>query len=169
MGSILNSGVVRAHGHFTRGCKWLESPLLLAVRLIWGWQFTLTGWGKLRHLDHVTGFFASLGIPLPGLMAPAISFLEFAGGILLIVGLLTRLTGFLLAADMIVAYLVSDLDALRTLFSNDPSKFWSADPFTFLMASLIALVFGAGAYSLDRLIQNKIQRRSISHDSVPQT
>lgn len=155
MRSIRNSGAVRLHGHFTRACRWLESPLLLAVRLIWGWQFTLTGWGKLMHLHRVTGFFASLGIPLPGLMAPAISFLEFAGGILLIAGLLTRLTGFLLAADMVVAYLVSDRDALRTLFSNDPSKFWNADPFTFLMASLIVLVFGAGYFSLDRLIQGK--------------
>lgn len=143
------------HGKFTDACRWLESPLLLVVRLIWGWQFTLTGWGKLTHLHHVIGFFASLGIPLPGLMAPAISFLEFAGGILLIAGLLTRLTGFLLAADMVVAYLVSDRDALRTLFSNDPSKFWNADPFTFLMASLVLLAFGAGAFSLDRLIQGK--------------
>lgn len=155
MGSIRNLGVVRLHGRFTDACKWLESPLLLAVRLIWGWQFMLTGWGKLQHLGHVTGFFASLGIPLPGLVAPAISLLEFVGGILLIAGFLTRLTGFLLAADMVVAYLVSDRDALRTLFSNDPSKFWNADPFTFLMASLIVLAFGAGAFSLDRLIQKK--------------
>ncbi len=155
MGSIRNSGVVRLHGRFTSACKWLESPLLLVVRLIWGWQFTLTGWGKLRHLDHVTGFFASLGIPLPGLMAPTISFLEFAGGILLVVGLLTRLTGLLLAADMVVAYLVSERDTLHTLFTNDPSKFWNADPFTFLMAALVLLAFGAGAFSLDRLIQGK--------------
>lgn len=150
-----NSGAVRLHGKFERACEWLGSPLLLVVRLIWGWQFTLTGWGKLRHLQHVTGFFASLGVPLPGLMAPAISFLEFAGGILLIAGLLTRLTALLLAADMVVAYLVSDLDALRTLFSNDPSKFYSADPFSFLIASLILLAFGAGYFSVDRLIHRK--------------
>jgi putative oxidoreductase len=155
MGSIRNSGVVRLHGHFTRACKWLASPLLLVVRLIWGWQFTITGWGKLMHLHRVTGFFASLGVPLPGLMAPAISLLEFVGGILLIAGLFTRLTGFLLAADMIVAYLVSDRDTLHTLFSNDPSKFWNADPFTFLMASLVVLAFGAGAFSLDKLILEK--------------
>jgi putative oxidoreductase len=155
MGPIRNSGVVRLHGGFTDACKWLESPLLLVVRLIWGWQFTITGWGKLTHLGHVTGFFASLGIPLPGLMAPAISLLEFVGGILLIAGLLTRLTGLLLAADMVVAYLVSDRDTIHTLFTNDPSKFWGADPFTFLMASLVVLAFGAGAFSLDRLIQKK--------------
>ena len=155
MRSIRNSGVVRLHGRFTDACGWLGSPLLLAVRLIWGWQFTLTGWGKLMHLGHVIGFFSSLGIPLPGLMAPAISLLEFVGGILLIAGFLTRLTGFLLAADMFVAYLVSDRAALLTVFSNDPTKFYSADPFTFLMASLIVLAFGAGYFSVDRLIQGK--------------
>jgi putative oxidoreductase len=149
MGSIRNSGVARLHGKFERTCKWLGSPLLLAIRLIWGWQFTLTGWGKLEHLHRVTGFFASLGIPLPGVMAPAISLLEFVGGILLIAGFLTRLTGFLLAADMFVAYLVSDRAALLTVFSNDPTKFYSADPFTFFMASLIVLAFGAGYFSVD--------------------
>ncbi|HUY81861.1 MAG TPA: DoxX family protein [Acidobacteriaceae bacterium] len=155
MGSIRNSGVVRLHGQFARAGQWLGSPLLLAVRLIWGWQFTLTGWGKLMHLHRVIGYFGSLGIPLPVLMAPAISFLEFAGGILLIAGLLTRLTGFLLAADMFVAYLISDRVALLTVFSNDPTKFYSAAPFTFFMASLLVLAFGAGFFSLDRLIHGK--------------
>lgn len=155
MGSIRNWGVVRLHGKFEHVCEWLGSPLLLAVRVIWGWQFTLTGWGKLMHLGHVIGFFSSLGIPLPGVMAPAISLLEFVGGILLIAGFLTRLTGFLLAADMLVAYLVSDRSALLTVFSNDPTKFYSADPFTFFMASLIVLAFGAGYFSVDRLIHKK--------------
>lgn len=153
MESLRNSGFVRLYGQFRRACQWLGSPLLLAIRLVWGWQFILTGWGKLQHLHRVAGYFATLGIPLPGIAAPASSFLEFAGGILLIAGLLTRLTGLLLAADMCVAYLVSDRDALRTLFTHDPSKFYNADPFTFLMASLIVLASGAGFFSVDRWIR----------------
>lgn len=160
MESIPNSLFMRLYGQFRRACQWLGSPLLLAVRLVWGWQFILTGWGKLQHLHRVTGYFATLGIPLPGIVAPAISFLEFVGGILLIAGLLTRLTGLLLAADMFVAYLVSDRDALRTLFTNDPSKFYNADPFTFLMASLIVLAFGAGFFSLDRWIRQRFNNLS---------
>jgi len=31
----------------------LRSPLLLAIRLYWGWQFATDGWGKLTHLDRV--------------------------------------------------------------------------------------------------------------------
>jgi len=110
-----------------------------------------TGWGKLHNLSHVTDFFSSLGIPAPGLMAPAISCLEFFGGILLIVGLATRVIGLLLAGNMLVAYITSDRVALTSIFS-DPGKFYIADPFTFLFASLIAFIFGAGLFSLDAVI-----------------
>jgi putative oxidoreductase len=126
----------------------LDSPFLLLVRLYWGWQFAQTGWGKLHNLPHVHEFFASLGIPAPGLMAFAISCLEFFGGILLILGLASRLTGFLLACNMFVAYVAADREALSSFF-KDPGKFYVADPFTFLFASLIVFVFGAGFFSLD--------------------
>jgi len=142
------SGIYR---RFCDAAHLLRSPFLLFVRLYWGWQFMQTGWGKLHGLSHVQEFFASLGIPLPGLMAPAIASLEFFGGILLIIGLATRLIGLLLACNMLVAYIVSDLPALKSIFS-DPGKFYIADPFTFLFASLIAFIFGAGLFSLDALI-----------------
>ena len=140
--------------HFSHYASQLQSPFLLAVRLYWGWQFMQTGWGKLHNLSHVTEFFASLGIPLPGLMAPAIASLEFFGGILLIAGLATRLTGLLLACNMFVAYVTSDREALASFF-KDPGKFYIADPFTFLFISLIVLVFGAGFFSLDYYLSHR--------------
>src|ERR1700722_12184320 len=112
---------------FKHYAAWLDSPFLLLVRLYWGWQFTQTGWGKLHNLPHVREFFASLGIPAPGLMAPAIASLEFFGGILLIVGLASRLTGLMLAFNMFVAYVTSDREALGSILSN-PGKFYVADP-----------------------------------------
>lgn len=131
----------------------LDSPFLLLVRLYWGWQFAQSGWGRL-HNPHAVEFFASLGIPAPGIVEPAVSCLELVGGILLIVGLASRLTGFLLSCDMIVAYLTSDRDALRSIFS-DPGKFYNADPFTFLFASLLVLIFGAGFFSLDYFFSHR--------------
>jgi putative oxidoreductase len=154
MSSIRNSGLARLHGHFTRGCRMLQSPFLLLVRLYWGWQFTQTGWGKLQHLGHVTEFFRSLGIPAPGLVAPLVSGMEFVGGILLILGLLSHITGLVLAVDMFVAYWTADRMALGSVLSN-PGKFYVADPFTFFFAALIVFVFGAGLFSLDALIQRK--------------
>jgi putative oxidoreductase len=150
------SALARLCNRFARAAGALQSPFLLLVRLYWGWQFMQTGWGKLHNLSHVHDFFASLGIPLPGVMAPAVASLEFFGGILLIVGLGTRLIGLLLAGNMFVAYLTSDRMALASVFS-DPGKFYIADPFTFLFASLIVLVFGAGFFSLDALIARRSQ------------
>lgn len=129
----------------------LQSPFLLAVRLYWGWQFMMTGWGKLRNIQHVIGFFTSLNIPAPALNAWFVSSLEFVGGILLIVGLGSRLISLALAIDMLVAYLAADQEALRSIFS-DPGKFYNADPYTFLFASLMILIFGPGRFALDYVL-----------------
>lgn len=129
----------------------LQPIFLLGVRLYWGWQFTMTGWGKLHNLAKVTGFFASLGIPFPGLNAPFVAGLEFAGGILLILGLASRPIALLLTGNMLVAYLTADRAALFSVFS-DPGKFYAAAPYTFLFAAIIILLFGPGPLSLDRLL-----------------
>jgi putative oxidoreductase len=151
---------ITIYASFEHAADYLRSPFLLLIRLFWGWQFLTTGWGKLHNLPHVREFFASLGVPAPAIMAPAIATLEFVGGILLIVGLLTRLTGLLLACNMFVAYVTGDREAVASLFSSDPSKFLAADPFSFLLASLIVLCCGAGLFALDTLIFRKNQPRT---------
>jgi len=143
---------------FVRAAGSLESPFLLIVRLYWGWQMMQTGWGKLGDLGKVTNFFASLGIPAPAVNAYFISGLEFAGGILLAIGLGSRVIAFLLAADMAVAYYLADHEALLSFFS-DPGKFSAAAPFTFLVASLIVLIFGPGKLALDAIIAKRSGRR----------
>ena len=151
MSPVRNSGVVRLHGRFTRACRWLESPFLLLVRLYWGWQFAQNGWAKLHHLHRVIGFFRSLGLPHPGLLAPFVASIELVGGILLIIGLASRITGLVLAIDMFMAYWTADRAALHSIV-RDPGTFYGADPYTFFFASLIVLIFGAGLFSLDALI-----------------
>ena len=54
-----------------------------------------------------------------------------------------------------MAYITADREGLMSVFS-DPGKFYNADPFTFLMASLIVFIFGAGSISLDCLLQSKV-------------
>jgi putative oxidoreductase len=137
----------------------LQSPFLFAVRLYWGWQFAQTGWGKMHNIAKITAFFTSLNIPFPGLNAHFIAGLEFFGGILLILGLGTRLVGFLLAANMLVAYWTADREALASIFS-DPGKFYVADPYTFLFASLIVLIFGAGFLSLDHVLAKRMKEQA---------
>lgn len=140
---------------FAAAASTLQSPMLLAVRLYWGWQFMITGWGKLHGLTKITGFFMTLNIPFPAFNARFVSGLEFFGGILLMLGLGTRLVGFLLAGNMLVAYWTADHEALVSIFS-DPGKFYVADPYTFLFASVMVLIFGAGVFSVDHLLKKTL-------------
>jgi putative oxidoreductase len=138
----------------------LRSPFLLAVRLYWGWQFAQSGWGKLHNISHVTDFFVSLNIPFPHMNAVFVSSLEFFGGILLLLGLASRFTGLVLTGNMLVAYITADKEALTSIFS-DPGKFYTADPYTFLFASLLMLIFGAGLFSVDALIDRWADRPQV--------
>jgi putative oxidoreductase len=126
----------------------LHSPLLLVVRLFWGWQFFQTGWGKLMNLEKTTAFFASLDLPLPKLNAIAAGSVEAFGGLLLLVGFKTRWVTPALIFTMLVAYLTADLDAVKAIWS-DPDKFTGAAPFLFLSASVLVFVFGPGKFSVD--------------------
>ena len=125
--------------------------LLLFIRLYWGWQYFLTGKGKLSHLDKVTQFFASLHLPAPHANAVFVGVSEAGGGILIILGLGTRWLTPLLIFEMVIAYATADREALKSIFF-DPDKFTGAAPFVFLYAWLILFAFGAGQLSLDYLI-----------------
>jgi putative oxidoreductase len=146
--------LVNFYTRFGSLVSYLQSPFLLAVRLYWGWQFAQSGWGKLHHLEKISGYFMSLNIPFSAANAHFIASLEFIGGILLILGLGSRLIGLLLSFNMLVAYWTADRDALLSVFS-DPGKFYVADPYTFLFASAMILVFGAGIFSIDAFLAKR--------------
>jgi putative oxidoreductase len=129
----------------------LQSPFLLIIRLYWGWHFFLTGKGKLLNLDRTAGFFASLNIPAPKLNAIMAGSTECFGGLLLLLGLGSRIITVPLIGTMIVAYLTADSDAVKNIF-NKPDAFLSADEFLFLLTCVIVLIFGPGAFSLDAII-----------------
>ena len=129
----------------------LRSPVLLLIRLFWGWQFFLTGKGKLMDLSKPAHFFESLHIPLPHLNAILAACTECFGGLLLLVGLASRLVSVPLMILLTVAYCTADIDRLRPIFS-DPDKFVTADEFLFFFAVVIIFVCGPGAFSLDALL-----------------
>lgn len=130
----------------------LPNTLLLGVRLYWGWQFFLTGKGKLMNLDATAGFFAELGLPLPKLQALLAGGTECLGGALLLIGLASRLTALPLIFTMIVAYVTAHRDVVVGIWS-DADAFVTAAPFLFLLASVIIFVFGPGKYSIDALLR----------------
>jgi putative oxidoreductase len=149
MKSLLNR-LYRLHTVVFGYIGYLKTPFLLFVRLYWGLQLMRNGWAKLHNLQNITEFFASLHIPAPAFTATFISGLECFGGTLLAIGLCSRIISLMLTVNLIVAYITADNQALHAIFS-DPDKFMAAAPFTFLMASLIILIFGPGLVALDTL------------------
>jgi putative oxidoreductase len=146
-----NSFIRNSYALLVRITSSLQSVFLLVVRLYWGWQFAQAGWGKLHRMPDVIQFFASLHIPAPAANAWFVTLLEFIGGILLAVGLGSRLLALLSVGDMLVAYITADRDAFLGFFTH-PDKFAAAAPFVFLVAWLIILIFGPGKISLDNLL-----------------
>jgi putative oxidoreductase len=149
----------RIVGAYLRVCALLDmlrSPLLLAIRLYWGWQFAQDGWGKLTHLGRVTEFFTSLNLPAPGTTALFVALVEFIGGILFAFGILSRLTSLVLFVNMTMAYLSVPDD--RTNFSHilsKPDDFYGAGPYTYWFAALLILILGPGALAADTFLRKR--------------
>jgi putative oxidoreductase len=134
----------------TQALSSLRSPLLLAIRLYWGWQFMQDGWGKLTHLSRVASFFSSLNLPAPAATALFVAIIEFIGGALFLGGVASRLISLILFVNMTVAYLSVPDD--RVNFSHilsNPSDFYGATPYTYWFAALLILVLGPGLVAID--------------------
>jgi putative oxidoreductase len=129
----------------------LQCPLLLVIRLYWGWQFFVTGKAHLTYLDKTAGYFASLNIPMPRLNAILVGSTECVGGLLLLAGLFSRFATLALIFDMCVALWVAERPAVLAIF-RDPDKFLGTDPFLFLYASALVFAFGPGKIALDTLV-----------------
>ena len=132
----------------------LRSPLLLALRLYFGWVFCTTGWGKLQNLDRTTEFFRGLSIPAPHANAVLAACTECFGGALFLAGLGSRFVAAALSFTMVVAMLTAHRDAIVHFF-DDPSQLAEQTAFPFLVAALTVLAFGPGAISLDALLQRR--------------
>ena len=145
------SGLVYLYDRTVRVLPPLQSLFLLFVRIYWGWLFSRTGYGKLMNLDRTTDFFASLGMPFPHLSALLVGLTELVGGVLMGLGLGARFVGLILSLEMLGAFAVAHRNELTHLLSS-PEEFWSAPPFSFLFASLVVFLFGAGMFSLDHLL-----------------
>jgi putative oxidoreductase len=132
--------------------SWL--PPLLA-RLAIGIAFILTGKGKLDDLGPVVEYFTKLGIPAPGIMAPFVAGTELVGGIMLVLGLGTRIAALALSTTMVVATLTAVWPKLE-----DKAGIFSAIEIAYLVIFVWLAVAGPGPASVDHILRKSIGRPS---------
>jgi putative oxidoreductase len=118
-----------------------SGSLHAALRVMTGLLFLAHGMTKLFHWP-ATDYFPA-GQPLPTLMLVA-GILEFVGGILIVLGAFTRLTAFILAGMMAVAYFMAHMSQTFIPIQNGGEL---AIMFCFVFLYLAAA--GAGPYSVD--------------------
>jgi putative oxidoreductase len=120
------------------------------ARLAIGIVFVRTGWGKLHDLDQVVQYFAQLGIPLPEIQAPMVSAIELVGGLMVLVGLLTRVAAVPLAGTMVVAIATAQWPTL-----DSPVDLFGLLEFSYLALLVWLGVAGGGPLSVDRLLASR--------------
>jgi len=130
----------------------------LAVRIVVGWVFLWSGWEKLQILPTMVKRFADWGIPAPEIMAPFASGVELVGGILLLIGLLTRFAAVPMMIVMLVAIVSAksgDVDSLETLLGFEEVSY-------FVMFAWLAIA-GPGPVSVDHFVLKAAGRNPSQH------
>jgi putative oxidoreductase len=152
--------------------EWLIHPPItgpsatLLMRLMAGGVFLSEGILKFVYANQGVGRFTKLGFPYPHMTATFIGGFEIVGGLLLIAGLLTRLTAIPFIVEMIVAVLSTKISLY---LGTSPLPLPPAPPtigFWAVMhetrsdyAQLLTVVFlvltGPGKWSLDALLRQR--------------
>ena len=146
--------------------SWLLHPPLTGpdatvfIRLMAGGVFFWEGILKFVYVNQGVGRFVKLGIPFPLVTAPFVGGLEIVGGILLMLGLGTRLIAIPFIAEMLVAMLSTKPRLfLGTLPLPPPPVppqvgIWAVlheirSEYAQIMSCIFLLISGPGPWSLD--------------------
>jgi putative oxidoreductase len=130
----------------------LSEVASLVVRVIVGIIIAAHGWEKLTVIGPANfgqGFLAPSGVPLPIFMGYVVTFTEVIGGILLIVGLLSRLVALLLTINLVIATLLVNI---HVGLLSSTSGVGAELPLALIAGFLAILSAGPGRLSLDYLL-----------------
>ena len=144
--------------HVNKNSAWniylLLARLWLGYSMIMGGQSILRFFSSQELRDFFQNWFGNeLGLPAPLVMAFLAKGTEFVGGILLCVGLATRISSAMIAIVMLVATLTANIN-----YHNAAEPFLRQDGVVTISCFLFALLFvicGGGNFSLDNLVFKK--------------
>jgi putative oxidoreductase len=127
----------------------LQDTLALVGRMLLAWLFVPAGFGKIAGFSGAVGYATSVGLPLPEVGVAVGLLIELVGGLMLLVGFMTRPAAVLLAFFTLVASfffhaywsLPADQAMMQQLMFNKNLA---------ISGGLLAFAaFGAGRWSLD--------------------
>jgi putative oxidoreductase len=132
----------------------------LAARVLVGVIMAVHGFQKLTNGP--AGFaevLTALGVPAPGIMAWVVTLTELLGGVLLVLGLFSRLAAFALTVDLVVAILLVKLDVGLIAPMGQPGTGYELD-LALIAGFLVVLFGGPGPLSADRALGLEGERRN---------
>ncbi len=140
---------------------WL-APLLM--RLYFGYFWAETGWAKIHNLDAFAQRFVGWGIPHPYLSAVLSGYTEWLGGILIMLGLFTRLVSIPMMFNMLVAIMKVKIKEVTGI-----DDFVEMDEALYMFIFFWLMMAGPGRASLDYLVAKAlhIEQRAASRTPTP--
>ena len=133
----------------------------LVVRVVFGYFWLETGIAKVHNLDGFTQRFVGWGIPFPAFSAGLSAWTELVGGLLIMLGLFTRLVCIPMLINMAVAV---TLVVSTNLMGLD--DYVEADEIVYSLIFFWLLVCGPGKASLDTLVVRALGIQTPSADAV---
>ncbi|MDB5191037.1 MAG: DoxX family protein [Segetibacter sp.] len=124
------------------------------IRLMVGAVFLSEGIQKFLFADQLgSGRFAKIGIPNPDFFGPFVGSFETVCGLLVLLGLLTRLAAIPLLTIMLVAIVTTKAEVLAK------DGFWemmhgSRTDWAMLLGSIFLIINGGGKWSIDNRLQH---------------
>lgn len=130
----------------------LKDVNILVSRVLLAILFVVAGYGKIQGYDATAGYMQAMHVP--AFLLPLVILLELGGGVAIILGFLTRFTAISIGVFSILAALLFHNDFSQEMNQMMLMKDFSIAGGFFLLASL-----GAGKYSIDNLIKNKLKKQ----------
>jgi putative oxidoreductase len=116
------------------------------ARIVLGVLFVAHGWPKIRNVKKPMAWVKSTGWPYGEYWAFLFTFLEFFGGLALIVGFLTQVVAVLIALEMVATGIFSKQKLGKKFFSG-----YELDV-VYMFFALVISILGPGPWSIDRIL-----------------